>query len=197
MGFIEKISPKWAYKREAWRQANEIQKRNYDAGMYDRQNRNWFAHNESGEQTDKYFRGTVRARSRDLERNSDLMNANIHPWVRNVVGKGYTLEAKTDDEEFNDNIEKLWVKWCKKDNCDVTGSQSFWEMARMAIRRKRVDGGILFIKCYTRGGIVPFKLQALEVDELDEVQSKPNYEGNKVVGGIEYNSYNKAVGYWI
>ena len=67
----------------------------------------------------------------------------------------------------------------------------------MAIRRKRVDGGILFIKCYTRGGIVPFKLQALEVDELDEVQSKPNYEGNKVVGGIEYNSYNKAVGYWI
>lgn len=32
MGFIEKISPKWAYKREAWRQANEIQKRNYDAG---------------------------------------------------------------------------------------------------------------------------------------------------------------------
>ena len=107
MGFIEKISPKWAYKREAWRQANEIQKRNYDAGMYDRQNRNWFAHNESGEQTDKYFRGTVRARSRDLERNSDLMNANIHPWVRNVVGKGYTLEAKTDDEEFNDNIEKL------------------------------------------------------------------------------------------
>lgn len=46
MGFIEKISPKWAYKREAWRQANEIQKRNYDAGMYDRQNRNWFAHNE-------------------------------------------------------------------------------------------------------------------------------------------------------
>ena len=197
MGFIEKISPKWAYKREAWRQANEIQKRNYDAGMYDRQNRNWFAHNESGEQTDKDFRETVRARSRDLERNSDLMNANIHPWVRNVVGKGYTLEAKTDDEEFNDNIEKLWVKWCKKDNCDVTGSQSFWEMARMAIRRKRVDGGILFIKCYTMGGIVPFKLQALEVDELDEVQSKPNYEGNKVVGGIEYNSYNKAVGYWI
>jgi len=53
MGFIEKISPKWAYKREAWRQANEIQKRNYDAGMYDRQNRNWFAHNESGEQASR------------------------------------------------------------------------------------------------------------------------------------------------
>ena len=32
---------------------------------------------------------------------------------------------------------------------------------------------------------------------MDEVQSKPNYEGDKVVGGIEYNSYNKAVGYWI
>ena len=96
MGFIEKISPKWAYKREAWRQANEIQKRNYDAGMYDRQNRNWFAHNESGEQTDKYFRGTVRARSRDLERNSDLMNANIHPCLSNRRASASAARSNVD-----------------------------------------------------------------------------------------------------
>lgn len=197
MGFIERISPKWAYEREVWKQACEIQKRSYDAGRYDRQNRNWVAHNDSGEQTDKNYRDTVRARSRDLERNSDLMNSNIHPWIRNVVGKGFVLQAKSDDEKFNKAIEALWLKWCKKDNCDVTGSQSFWEMARMAVRRKRVDGGILFVKCYTPGGVLPFKLQAIEVDELDTLVMKPRYKGNKVVGGIEYNAYNYAVGYWI
>ncbi len=197
MGVIEIISPQWAYKREAWRQAHVMQKRSYDAGGYDRLNRNWNAHNDSGEMTDRNYRDTVRARSRDLERNSDLMNANIYPWVRSVVGKGYTLEAKTDNESFNEAIEKLWVKWCKKDNCDVTGAQSFWEMARMAVRRKRVDGGILFIKCYTEGGVVPFKLQALEVDELDTTHYAPREKGNRVVGGVEYNGYNKAVGYWI
>lgn len=197
MGLIEFISPQWAYKRAAYKQALNYQKRSYDAGGFDRTNQNWSAHNESGEATDRNYRDTVRARSRDLERNSDLMNANVFPWVRNVVGKGFTLEAKTDNEEFNAAIEALWVKWCKKDNCDITGSQSFWEMARMAVRRKRIDGGILFVKCSTPEGIIPFKLQALEVDELDLTQYSPHTPGNRVVGGVEYNSYNKAVGYWI
>lgn len=197
MGFIDFISPKWAYKREAWRQAHEVQKRSYDAGVFDRLNRNWFAFNDSAEATDKNYRDIVRARARDLERNSDIMNATVYPWVRNVVGKGYTLQAKTPDERLNGQIEALWAKWCKKDNCDVTGSQSFMEMARMAVRRKRVDGGILFVKCYTDDGILPFKLQAVEVDELDETQFAPHTQGNRVVGGVEYNSRNKAVGYWI
>ncbi len=196
MSLLSTISPKWAYKRAVWRQAYQIQ-RSYDAGMYDRTNRNWLAVNESGEATDRNYRDTVRARSRDLERNSDIMNSAVLPWVRNVIGKGFELEAKSEDTVFNDEIENLWNKWCKKDNCDITGSQSFWEMARMAVRRKRIDGGILFIKCYTDDGVVPFKLQAIEVDELDISAFAPKTQGNRVVGGIEYDSYNKAVGYWI
>lgn len=197
MGILDTLFPRWTYRHAAWRYARQMQKRSYDAGQYDRLNRNWFAHNESAEITDRNYRDIIRARARDLERNSDLMNAQIQPWIRNVVGKGMELEAKTADENFNTEIEQLWKKWCKKDNCDVTGSQSFWEMAKMAVRRKRVDGGILFIKCYTADGIIPFKLQAIEVDELYSVQYAPHEKGNRVIGGVEYNSYNKAVGYWI
>ena len=196
MGIIEFISPKWAFIRESWRSAFKMQ-RNYDAGLYDRRNRNWRAHNESAEFTDRDFRDTIRARSRDLERNSDLMNSQVHPWIRNVIGKGFTLEPNTGDDDLKNAIEKLWKIWCKKDNCDITGSQSFMEMLRMAVRRKRVDGGILFIKCYTEDGIIPFKLQAIEVDELDTTQYAPHNSGCRVVGGIEYNRYNRAVGYWI
>ena len=52
MGIIEFISPKWAFIRESWRSAFKMQ-RNYDAGLYDRRNRNWRAHNESAEFTDR------------------------------------------------------------------------------------------------------------------------------------------------
>jgi len=67
----------------------------------------------------------------------------------------------------------------------------------MAVDRKKVDGGILFLKVYTGGGLLPFKLQAIEVDELALYQTAPKNKANKVAGGIEYNAYNRAVGYWI
>lgn len=190
------ISPEWGAKREAWRQ-NLEEMRSYDAGDYSRGNANWRVINQSAEYTDKYSRDNVRARARDLERNSDMMNSVIGAYKRNVIGGGYTLQVKTGDDELNDTIEAAWKKWCKKQNCDVTGTQSFTQMMRMCMKRKKVDGGILIVKRYTSDGFLPFKLQTFEVDELDNAQMTPKVQGNKVVGGIEMNEYNKPVGYWI
>lgn len=190
------ISPEWAARREAWRQnLNEI--RSYDAGDYSRGNANWRVTNQSAEYTDKYSRDNVRARARDLERNSDMMNSVIGAYKRNVIGGGYALQSKTGNDEINGIIQSAWKKWCKKQNCDVTGTQSFTQMMRMCVKRKKIDGGILIVKRYTDDGFLPFKLQTFEVDELDGSQMTPRQQGNKVVGGIEMNEYNKPVGYWI
>lgn len=195
-GIIGFFAPERAAKREAWRRMLD-EYRSYDAGNSGRLNSNWIALNESAEYTDRYSRDTVRARARDLERNSDMMNSIIGPFVRNVVGRGLILQASTPDSELNEEIETLWRKWCRKKNCDVTGTQSLTQMLRMAVRRKKVDGGVLFVKRYTSGGILPFKLQMFEVDELDASKVGPKEKGNRVVGGIEYNGYNAPVGYWI
>ena len=193
---ISFISPEWGVKREAYRQyLGEL--RNYDAGGYGRINANWGVTNQSAEMTDRFYRDNIRARCRDLERNSDIMNSVLSAFKRNVVGGGYTLQAKTDDEELNNQLESLWKLWQKKNNCDVTGTQSFNQIIRMAVERKKVDGGIIFLKRYTSDGVVPFKLQMIEVDELDTSKMVAKSKDNKVVGGIEYNKYNKAVGYWI
>jgi lambda family phage portal protein len=190
------VSPETGYKREAYRKAlGEM--RNYDAAGYDRLNSNWRVFNESAEMTDRYGRDVVRARARDLERNSDIMNAVTGAYKRNVFGAGYRLRANSGIDTIDHEIERFWKTWCKKQNCDVTGTQNFNAMMRMAIQRKKVDGGILFLKRYTSGGFLPFKLQSLEVDELDMTRTTPRIQGNKVVGGIEYNSYNSPVGYFI
>ena len=201
MSFIDNIvavfSPQAAYKREAYRQAYDLLRSSYDAGSYDRSNQNWRVVNNSAELTDRYSRNDVRARARDLERNSDIMNSLVGAYKRNVVGGGYHVEARTENDDLNKQIEKAWKKWCKKHNCDVTGTQSLNQIIRMAVKRKKIDGGILFVKRYTKDGFVPFKLQMIEVDELDSGTVQPKHAGNKVVGGIEYNSYNKPVGYFI
>ena len=180
MNLIDKIvgyfSPEAGAQREAWRQVLQ-EYRNYDAGSHGRTNANWRVFNQSAEYTDRYSRDTVRARARDLERNSDMANSVIGPFVRNIVGKGLVLQAETGNDALNKDIEKLWKVWCKKRNCDVTGTQSLNQMLRMAVRRKKVDGGILFVKRYTSGGVLPFKLQMFEVDELDASQVAPKPKG--------------------
>jgi len=192
---IAAVSPAAAYKREVWRQAWE-ELRSYDAAGGDRINSGWRVVNESAELTDRPGRDVVRARARDLERNSDIAQAVLHAYRRNVVGRGFTLRALTGDDALDAQLEKGWKRWTLAENCDVTAEQSFNEILRMMVDRKKVDGGILALFRYTRGGLVPFKLQLLEVDELDVSQSVPKYRGNKIVGGIEYDRYRRAVGYW-
>lgn len=190
------VSPRKGYERAVWRQELELTK-NYDAGDYGRLNANWRVLNQSAELTDRPYRDNIRARARDLERNSDIMNSITSTFVRNVIGGGYTLQARTSSEELNVQIEYFWKLWCKKKNCDVTGTQSFQQILRMLVKRKKIDGGILVHKVYTKDGLIPFKLQCLEVDELDASVMNAKEKGNKVVGGIEMNAFNKPVGYWI
>ena len=200
MNLIDRIinyfSPKAGCERELWRSERDSLK-GYDAAAFDRLNEAWRVLNESAEITDRGSRDTIRARARDQERNSDITSSILIAYKRNVVGAGYTLQAKTGSDELDDQLEGLWKIWCNKNNCDVTGTQNFNQLLRMAITRKKVDGGALFLKRYTAGGIVPFKLQAIEVDELEESALTPREKGNKVAGGIEYSSYNKPMGFYI
>ena len=70
---------------KAWRATyNEL--RNYDAGNNSRLNAGWRAANYSAEMTDRTSRDTIRARARDLERNSDIANSLISAYKRNVIG---------------------------------------------------------------------------------------------------------------
>lgn len=97
MGFIDNViaavSPKKAYEREAWRQGLEAI-RGYDAAGFGRINAGWRAHNESAEITDRHSRDVVRARARDLERNSDILQAVILAYKRNVVGKALARQQE-------------------------------------------------------------------------------------------------------
>ena len=112
-------------------------------------------------------------------RNSDIANSLVSAYKRNVIGAGYNLQAKTKNAKLNADIEKLWKKWCKARNCDVTGTQTLNQMLRMAVTRKKVDGGILFVKVYTNDGMTPFKLQMIELmsstlSRLRDGRRKPN-----------------------
>ena len=189
------VSPEWGARRQIWRKYEE-DIRNYDAAGYGNGSANWHVANQAAELTDRYSRDTVRARTRDLERNSDMLNSVVSAYKRNVFGRGFSIRTKTGDKKTDEALMQAWKHWCKKQNCDVTGTQSFNQIMRMCVQRKKVDGGILIVKRYTDQGFIPFQIQTMEVDELDNTQIMPKHKENRVVGGIEYNRWNRPEGYW-
>ena len=190
------LNPRAGNARLAWRECMEARS-NYDAADSGRLQGRWTVQNQTAELTDVYDRDTVRARARDLERNSDIENGILRAFKRNVIGSGLHVRVTTGDQEMDQEIERLWKRWCKARNCDVTGTQSLSQMMRMCIQRKIVDGGFLILKRYTDQGFLPFQLQVLEVDDLDTTQMQTHGKGNRVIGGVEYNAWNRPQGYWI
>lgn len=96
---------------------------------------NWTTVNATGEQANSASRDIVRTRSRDLERNSDIMGAEILAFERNVVGTGIVLQAKVlgsngkEDEDLNTQIETLWREWSRPGNARSQGGLA-WAKSR-------------------------------------------------------------------
>lgn len=199
MGLLKRmaygVAPKWAYHRDVYRQ---LGRGFYTAADRGPRSANWTTVNATGEQANSASRDIVRTRSRDLERNSDIMGAEILAFERNVVGTGIVLQAKVlgsngkEDEDLNTQIETLWREWSRPGNCEITGRFGMGEIEAMIVRRRFVDGGILILKVFDKGA---FKLQLLEVDDLDG--TLPMCNGNRVIGGIEVDEYRRPVAYHI
>lgn len=187
------ISPETAYKRAAWRWGT---RQFYEAGKVTNSAENWRPQLAKAEQMNQAERDFIRARARDRERNSDIVQSIVRALERNVVGTGFRVQSTCSDEKLGDEFEKLFDEWSKPRNCDVTQQMSFWEMCKLIVRRRSVDGGILFVKTYSGNKKYPFQLQAREVDDLDTALTiSPS--GNQIINGVEVNSYQRPVAYYL
>jgi lambda family phage portal protein len=188
---IAAISPRWAYKRQAWRSGMDAL---YDGASRDRLNVNWNPTSTYDENRMRATREIMRARARDLERNSDIAQAVITAFERNVVGSGMVLQVRIPGEdELSEEIEALWKEFCKAEHCDITGTQSLEEIEEMLVRRYVVDGGILIVKVNVPDSDFPFKIQIREVDELDPLATPSG--NNRIIDGVEIDQYNRPVAY--
>ncbi len=191
---IAYISPEKAAVRAMQRDAL---KRFYTAGEVNRHNHRWLPVDLSDqENAEQGERDLIRARARSLERNSDITNSIISAIVRNVVSTGIRPQARAADEDTNTKIETLFQEWTRPENCDITGQMDFYEIQRMIVQRKTVDGEILVKLVWTRDKKFPMKLQLIRPDLLDETMLRaPNK--NVIRGGIELDDTLRPLAYWI
>lgn len=183
------FSPRAACARLYYKEAL----RNYDAGRLDRYG-GWVPpQNQLPEETDAPFRSLIRARARDLERNNDVTLGIIGSLQRNVVGSG--IYPQSTNEGIKARVAELWGEWIDKKHCDVTGCSTFYELQKMFVRRKYVDGEVFCLFAAGGDGAVPLQLQMVEPDLLDESSVRYVDGINHLHSGVEVDDFMRPVAY--
>jgi lambda family phage portal protein len=181
-------------------------RRMYEGAKVSRLTSDWVTAGTSADAEIKGSLARLRNRSRQLVRDSDYAKQAIRAIKANVIGTGIRLQAQVKmqrgsgrlDQTVNDAIEKAWVKWGRKDSCHTAGRLSFPDMERLLVGAM-AESGEVFVRMVRQpfgGSEVPFALEVIESDLLDDTYSGPSsVEGNEWRMGIELNSWGRPVRY--
>jgi lambda family phage portal protein len=165
----------------------------------------WVTMSTSG---DAEIRGSLkmlRNRCRQLERDNDYIQSYLREVENNVIGLGIGFQGQVKMQRgkklhtgLNQQIEDLWQAWTDKDACHVAGKLSFWEMEMLLARSVARDGEILFRKVFQKFGDskVPFALEVIEADRLDEDYNGLSDAGNEIRMGVEIDHWGRPVAYY-
>lgn len=179
-------------------------RRGYDAAQFNRLLASWVASLSSEDSVTKAALPQLRARSRDLARNNDYVKNAIRIIQNNVVGSGIPFQAQVRkqrgakfDEVMNTAIEDLWTDWSKAWNCHTGGKYSFRDIETV-VMSSVVKNGEVFIRMHRRkfgSSKVPFALELINADLLDENYNERFEGGREIRMGVERDEFGRPVAY--
>ena len=124
------FSPEAGASRSAWREIGNQVGAYYRGATRSRLD-DPGANSVSADQMSEMEREDLVERNREMERNYSSYEGAIGQCVVNVIGpQGLTVQARTEDEGFNSEVEAAWIEWCRV--CDVrrmftmSGLQELW-----------------------------------------------------------------------
>lgn len=194
---IAAVSPQWALSRHKARVATAMTGGYTGAGY--RENMAYWTPGVGDSDTDviRDLR-ELRARSRDLVRNSPIAGGAIETQVSHVVGTGLSLQSRIDAKklgldddaasEWQTNTEREFQLWCESEYADAYGQQNFYELQDLAFRSRLESGDAFVVLASKKRPEWPFTL-ALQIVEADRV-SNPDNKGDtpEMTQGIERDS---------
>lgn len=153
----------------------------------------------------------LRNKSRWLAFNNEYAKSAIGILSTYVVGTGMLpqasvrrMEKRGEDVEvvemdgWNDYIDDLWDEWSEHIDigCGELEARGFWEFQKMVLWRLFVDGEAFIRILHPKDWpVVPFAVEMLLPEWLNEYVTKDERSGNLVRQGIELDKYGRRTAY--
>jgi lambda family phage portal protein len=152
----------------------------------------------------------LRARSRQMLRDSPYAKCARAIVVNNVIGSGIGVQAqvmttrKEVSARVNAGIEREFAAWCAADSCHTGGAMHFCDLER-ALRGEVFAAGEVFIRLHPLKlgrSKVPLALELIEAERVPDgidtnlTAAQPS-ASNEVRMGVEVDRFGRPVAYWI
>lgn len=197
---IAALSPEWAARRAAARARLRAFRNEYDFSKIRRSADGWLAPSTSANAEVGRSMTVTRNRARDLVRNNQYAARIVDVWVAHLVGDGITCAWVNPDGSADQARQQAFSAWANDGECDADGQLDFYGLQQLAVRAMVQDGEVLIRKRLRRlsdGLTIPFQLQVLEADHLDESKNEVLKGGGVIIQGVQFSALGKREGYWL
>ena len=169
----------------------------YDGARSARRQGGWLTSNASGNSEISIGRAKLTANARDLCRNNPYGRKAKREWGKRIVGTGILPRPKTGDEKLNKLILQYWDIWVKQ--CCSDQRRNFYGEQK-SIVDSTFESGECLVRFWQRrptdGYVVPFHIQVLEADYLDDSKTQTTDTGF-IVNGVDFDKIGRLRGYWL
>lgn len=181
----------------------------YSAAQVNPTNHMWMPRNVSGDTALRDSWEMMNGRVRDSVRNDPALRKVKAQLVRLLIGPGIQTFASAEDgagneiDDYNQESDQWFTRWCE-DEADAEGEQTHWDMQQLSADEMIEVGNSLILRVASRarGRSVPLCYQLVEWEQLARTYDRERdvrRSGirNAIRNGIEYNSRNQKVAYYL
>jgi lambda family phage portal protein len=187
------------------RKPKAMQRSAYAGASFTRLSLDWVTSTLSADQEIKGDLRLLRARARELCRNTSLARRAVSMYANNVVGAdGMTLQMRLATtggrplDNQNDAIETAFYEWGKPEHASLDGRLSWVAIQRLMATNRFQDGEALLQMVPVADSEFGFAVQVLDPDLLDHEYNLPaTADQNEIRMGVELSAYGKPLAYWL
>lgn len=181
-----------------------VARRNYAAAKVGRLFQDFMASSKSADAELKGDIVLMRNRARELARDDPYVKQYLRLLRDNVVGdSGFALQVKARntngllDVIGNGQVEQAWAAFGRKGNCTADGRRSIVDLEKYVTEAMARDGEAFVQIVRNRAFYHGIAFHPIEADLIDEKKNGKARNGNQIRMGVEVDSYQRPVAYWV